>query len=251
MQPYEIRQCQADNCHFRFPVAVNDPAGKSCPHCGATTDLAAKVGIYERSHLPQSAPRFPNIELLLDNIRSLYNVGAIMRTADGAGVSHLHLGGITAPPTHPKLVKTALGAEKALPWTHHFNGLHAVTQLKAAGVEIWALEEAVGAENLFAADLDMEGNGRSILLVIGNEKTGVDPDILKLADRTFALPMAGIKASLNVAVAFGIAIYQIQFGHAANENSKPAEKRFSKLRGTATGSLSSEEIMALTRAKDH
>jgi len=215
MQQYEIRQCQAANCHFRFPVAMNDPAGGNCPHCNEPTVLAAKTESNAGSPRLQSVPRFPHLELLLDNIRSLYNVGAIMRTADGAGVKHLHLGGITAPPTHPKLAKTALGAEKALPWTQHLNGVHAATQLKAAGYEIWALEEAAGAENLFAADLGVERNGRSILLVIGNEKTGVDPDILKLADRIFALPMAGIKASLNVAVAFGIAIYQIQFGETA------------------------------------
>ncbi|VAW43336.1 hypothetical protein MNBD_CHLOROFLEXI01-3015 [hydrothermal vent metagenome] len=211
MQQYEIRQCQAANCHFRFPVAVNDPAGESCPHCNEPTALAAKARHSVGSPRFQPIPYFPHIELLLDNIRSLYNVGAIMRTADGAGVSHLHVGGITALPTHPKLAKTALGAEKALPWTQHRNGVHAVTQLKAAGYEIWALEGAAGAKNLFEADLGVGENGRSILLVIGNEKTGVDPDILRLADRIFALPMIGIKESLNVAVAFGIAIYQIQF----------------------------------------
>lgn len=214
MQQYEIRQCQAANCQFRFPAAVNDSAGENCPHCGKTTVLAAKTGIYEKGLLPQSVPRFPNIDLLLDNIRSLYNVGAIMRTADGAGINHLHLGGITAPPTHPKLAKTALGAEKALPWTQHLNGVDAVTQLKTAGYEIWALEETAGAKNLFTADFGAAKN-RKILLVIGNEKVGIDPDLLKLADRIFALPMAGIKESLNVAVAFGIAIYQIQFGETA------------------------------------
>ncbi|MCP4415666.1 MAG: RNA methyltransferase [Chloroflexi bacterium] len=211
MQTYEVRQCIATDCQFRFPVAVNNPAGENCPHCGQSTVLAAKSTSNLGSPTPQTAPRFPNIELLLDNIRSLYNVGAIMRTADGAGVKHLHLGGITAPPTHPKLAKTALGAEHATPWTHHYNGLYAAKELKAAGYEIWALEEAIEAENLFAFDLSA-GENQKILLVIGNEKGGVDPDILKLADRTLYLPMVGVKESLNVSVAFGIAIYQIQFG---------------------------------------
>ena len=211
MQRYEIRQCEAADCQFRFSVAEGDPAGTHCPRCGQPTTLAARP-TNSGAAPPQTKPRFANIELLLDNIRSLHNVGTILRTADGAGVKHLHLGGITAPPTHPKLAKTALGAEHALPWTQHNNSVRATEQLKAAGYEIWALEEMAEAENLFTVDFDRGGNGRSILLVIGNEKVGVDPDILKLADRTFALPMTGVKNSLNVGVAFGIAIYQIQFG---------------------------------------
>lgn len=209
MQQYEIRQCEEVACRFRFPVAVGDPAGLHCPHCGEPTALAATPPITD-TPFPQFAPRFTHLELLLDNIRSLYNVGAIMRTADGAGVKHLHLGGITAPPTHPKLAKTALGAEGALPWTQHLNSVHAAKQLKAEGHEIWVLEEGETAVNLFTTTLPSTAN-HPILLVIGNEKVGVDPDIRRLANRTFALPMSGVKNSLNVAVAFGIAIYQIQF----------------------------------------
>ena len=213
MHLYEIRQCEAMACQFRFPVAVGDPKGAYCPHCGQPTALAARPHITE-SPFPEVAPRFSQMELLLDNIRSLYNVGAIMRTADGAGVQHLHLGGITAPPTHPKLAKTALGAESALPWTQHRNSVQAVEQLKADGYAIWVLEEGETAVNLFTATLP-ENTNQPILLVIGNEKVGVDPEIVALADHVFALPMSGVKNSLNVAVAFGIAIYQIQFGDKA------------------------------------
>lgn len=217
MQLYEIRQCEAEGCQFRFPVAAGDPAGARCPHCGTATALAATPKAGGGPSL-QTAPRFTRLELLLDNIRSLYNVGAIMRTADGAGITHLHLGGITAPPTHPKLAKTALGAESALPWTQHRNGVQAVEQLKTEGYVIWVLEEGETpalsdvevAVNLFTTPLSATTN-QPILLVIGNEKVGVDPAIQQLADCTFALPMSGVKNSLNVAVAFGIAIYQIQF----------------------------------------
>ncbi len=209
MQQYEIRQCQAEACQFRFPVAVGDPAGASCPHCGTPT---ARVARPQAGSAPQltTPPRYTQLALLLDNIRSLYNVGAIMRTADGAGVAHLHVGGITAPPTHPKLAKTALGAESALPWTQHRNSVHAVRQLKSDGYLIWVLEEGETAVNLFTATLPQQAN-QPILLVIGNEKVGVDPEIVALADHVFALPMNGVKNSLNVAVAFGIAIYHIQF----------------------------------------
>lgn len=209
MQRYEIRQCAAAECQFRFPVAVGDPAGARCPHCGEPTAL---VTTPQAGATPQltAPPRYTRLALLLDNIRSLYNVGAIMRTADGAGVKHLHLGGITAPPTHPKLAKTALGAESALPWTQHRNSVHAVQQLKSKGYKVWVLEEGETAVNLFTAPLPQPAN-QPVLLVIGNEKVGVDPEIVALADQIFALPMSGIKNSLNVAVAFGIAIYQIQF----------------------------------------
>ena len=215
MQLYEIRECAAGTCQFRFPVAVGDPAGLRCPHCGAATALAVTPHAGGAPSL-QSTPRFTRLELLLDNIRSLYNVGAIMRTADGAGIAHLHLGGITAPPTHPKLAKTALGAESALPWTQHRNSVQAVRQLKSEGYVIWVLEEGETAVNLFTTPLSQQAN-QPILLVIGNEKVGVDPAIVALADHVFALPMSGVKNSLNVAVAFGAAIYQIQFQAADNE----------------------------------
>ncbi|MBK8902050.1 MAG: TrmH family RNA methyltransferase [Anaerolineaceae bacterium] len=210
MQLYEIRECKAEECQFRFPAAAGDPAGLRCPHCGAATTLVATPQAGGAPSL-QTAPRFTRLELLLDNIRSLYNVGAILRTADGASIRHLHLGGITAPPTHPRLAKTALGAESALSWTQHRNSVHAVSQLKSAGYLIWVLEEGETAVNLFTTPLPATAN-QPILLVIGNEKVGVDPAIQQLADCTLALPMSGVKNSLNVAVAFGIAIYQIQFG---------------------------------------
>ena len=206
---YEIRECQADDCQFRFPVAEGDAAGATCPHCGTPTTLAATPDAGAAPMLP-IPPRYTQLELLLDNIRSVFNVGAILRTADGAGVAHLHLGGITAPPTHPKLAKTALGAESARPWTQHRNSVHAVQQLKEKGYAIWILEEGKTAVNLFTTTLPEKPN-QPILLVIGNEKVGVDPAIQQMADCTWALPMSGVKNSLNVAVAFGIAIYQIQF----------------------------------------
>jgi tRNA G18 (ribose-2'-O)-methylase SpoU len=208
MQRYEIRQCQAADCQFRFPVAAGDNPGARCPHCGTATALVATPPAGSAPQI-STPPRYTNLSLLLDNIRSLYNVGAIMRTADGAGITHLHLGGITAPPTHPRLAKTALGAESALPWTQHRNSVHAVRQLKLEGYKVWVLEE--GGTNLFTTPLPQPAN-HPILLVIGNEKVGVDPEIVALADRVIALPMSGVKNSLNVTVAFGIAIYQIQFG---------------------------------------
>ena len=151
-----------------------------------------------------------HLEVLLDNIRSVYNVGAMFRTADGAGVAHLHLCGITAPPTHPKLAKTALGAESNLPWTQWRNGVETAVSLQQQQYQLWALESMPDAEPLFTARLT--DPQRPILFIVGNEKVGVDPDILARCDRVFSLPMQGVKESLNVAVAFGIALYHIRFG---------------------------------------
>lgn len=141
------------------------------------------------------------IEALLDNIRSLFNVGSIFRSSDGAGLRHLHLCGITPTPDNPKLIKTALGAEQAVGWSYHTNSLDAIAQARAAGYAIWALEEHPQAESLFT----VAPIAQPLLLVVGSEVIGVDPAILAACDQIVAIPMQGIKRSLNVATAFGVA----------------------------------------------
>jgi tRNA G18 (ribose-2'-O)-methylase SpoU len=146
---------------------------------------------------------------LLDNVRSTFNVGSIFRCADGAGVQHLYLCGASPTPDHPKLAKTALGAERAVTWSYHTNALDLVEKLQQCEMSIWALEANERAESLFGA------SGLSIrkptLLVVGSEVAGVDPAVLHHCERVFALPMFGSKRSLNVAIAFGIAVYTLQF----------------------------------------
>lgn len=146
-----------------------------------------------------------HLEALLDNLRSAWNVGSIFRIADGAGVKHLHLCGTTPPGDHPRVPKTALGAEKTIGWRYHPNGLSVARELQRAGYRLWALETSTGAESLFDL-LPINGQSR-LVLVVGNERAGIDPEILALCERCVALPMLGIKESLNVAVAFGIAAY--------------------------------------------
>lgn len=148
--------------------------------------------------------------ILLDNIRSTYNVGSILRTADGAGVRYLHLCGITPTPDNPKVAKTALGAEQSVRWTHHRNGVTAARMLRAQGSQLWALEIAPCAVSLFDAVADLPPV--PLVLVVGNERIGVDPGILALCEQVVALPMAGVKHSLNVATAFGIAVYTLRYG---------------------------------------
>jgi tRNA G18 (ribose-2'-O)-methylase SpoU len=151
----------------------------------------------------------PVVEALLDNVRSTFNVGAMFRTADGAGVAHLHLGGVTPTPEHPRVGKTALGAEHAVPWTWHPNALEAAQAGQARGLRLWALEVGPGAVAL--PDVRTVITAEPVLLVVGGEVSGVDPAILALCEYTLWIPMQGFKRTLNVAIAFGIAVYGLRY----------------------------------------
>ncbi len=214
---YAFWQCVNKSCRFRFPATIVNEGGGHCPKCRepieqvavSNLQVAEKTGLApSRGQAVSLKPHF-HLEILLDNIRSVYNVGAMFRTADGAGVRHLHLSGISAPPTHPKIAKTALGAQDHLPWSYGNNGLETAVSLKTRGYQLWALEATPNAQPLFSANLKLMT--QPALFIVGNEKAGVDPGILSLCDRVFSLPMQGFKGSLNVAVAFGIALYHIQF----------------------------------------
>lgn len=203
-----MRQCEEEACRFRFPVPVGGHRGDVCPRCGAATVAATEPF---GGHRPGAAIEgtVPAVEALLDNVRSIFNVGSILRTADGAGVGPIHLCGITATPEHPKLAKTALGAEAAVSWQYHSNGVDAAEALKENGRQLWALESGRRSQSLFSTGPDRDG--APIVLVVGNERAGVDPALLELCDRLVYIPMQGVKASLNVATAFGIAAYTLRF----------------------------------------
>lgn len=134
----------------------------------------------------------------------------MFRTADGAGVGHLHLCGITATPEHPKLAKAALGAQERVAWSSGLNGVDTAVALREQGHPLWALESTPDAVPLFERTLPE--SGKPIVLVVGNERAGVDPGILAQCEQVLALPMLGMKRSLNAAVAFGIAVYALRFG---------------------------------------
>ncbi len=138
---------------------------------------------------------------LFDNVRSAFNVGSMLRTADGVGLAHVHLCGTTAPATSPKVAKTALGAEASVPSSHHRNALQRAGELIATGHRLWALEVGGAAVSVF----DSPTLGEHDVLVVGNELAGIDPEVVKLCEGTVSIPMYGAKGSFNVAVAFGIA----------------------------------------------
>jgi tRNA G18 (ribose-2'-O)-methylase SpoU len=143
--------------------------------------------------------------LLLDDIRSLLNVGALFRTADGAGYDRVYLTGITPTPPRKEISKTALGAENFVSWEYYENPLEIVSILKQKGVSLICLEQT--SKSIPYTELP---ELPSTCLILGNEISGVSPELRALADITIEIPMLGKKQSLNVATAGGICMYKIR-----------------------------------------
>jgi tRNA G18 (ribose-2'-O)-methylase SpoU len=143
--------------------------------------------------------------VILDNIRSAWNVGSILRSADGFAFTHAYVCGITPTPENDAVTKTSLGAEDSVPWSYHKDAIKLVKGLKKEGWKVFALEEDKLANEIrsFANDQC------DLALVVGNEVTGVDPELLDLCDDILMIPMRGEKKSFNVAVAFGVAAYAL------------------------------------------
>lgn len=206
-----FKQCQNTLCRFRFPASITEHSSINCPICGDKTQVENQVTVTTKNRRVHHPKTTIIIDALLDNIRSGYNVGSIFRTADGSGINHLYLAGITPTPNHSKVAKTALGAQDNVAWTHHLNALELLEELKSIGHQIWAIENNVAGESLFDIQFPIDDDS-PILIIVGNEIAGVDPAILDYCDRIFFLPMLGTKRSLNVVIAFGIAGYYLRFG---------------------------------------
>ncbi len=148
-------------------------------------------------------PKHP-ISLILHNIRSSYNVGSIFRTADSANIQEIILCGYTPTPPRPEIDKTALGATSTVSWQYIQSTADAIVMQKAKGETVFALELTTNSINYD----EIPKSAFPITIVLGNEISGVDDDLLELCDFAIEIPMYGIKHSLNVAVATGIAIYE-------------------------------------------
>lgn len=142
------------------------------------------------------------IHVVLDNIRSAYNVGSMFRTSDATAVEHLHLCGMSAHPPHKKLEKTALGAFEYVPWTYYERTLDCLELLKSRGIPIVAVETAPGAVSIEEYEWPSP-----VAIVFGNEVNGIGEKTLKRCDATVSIPMRGHKNSLNVATVCGIVLY--------------------------------------------
>jgi tRNA G18 (ribose-2'-O)-methylase SpoU len=207
---FEMRECSRPECKLRFPLSPEQHRGVFCPRCGAPLKIVSAPFAHQSPDLIEDQP-FRRLTVLLDNLRSAHNVGAIFRTADGAGVRQLYLCGITpTPDDNPAIGKTALGSEDHLSWSYHPNGLDLALELQGQGSHLIALESTPDARPFYQF-FDDSQRSSEILLIVGNEKAGIDPGILELCNDVLFLPMAGEKESLNVAVAFGIAVYSLAF----------------------------------------
>lgn len=147
--------------------------------------------------------RFPLV-VVLENIRSLYNVGSIFRTSDAAAIEKLYLTGFTGTPPRKEINKTALGAVDTVPWEYISDRIKLISRLKEEGFTIAALEHCYESINIF--DYKWQ---QKMVLILGNEVFGVTDDITAMADVALEIPMFGTKQSLNVAVAFGISVYAL------------------------------------------
>lgn len=152
----------------------------------------------------ESGAKIP-LTVVVNNVRSLYNVGALFRTADGAGVEKIWLCGITGIPPSEKITKTALDAEKSVPWEYAESASEVIRILKQEGYEIVLLEQT----DCSLAHSEYRPKG-PVCLVLGNEIEGVDEALVQLADRALEIEMAGLKNSLNVAVAFAVIAYHVR-----------------------------------------
>lgn len=206
MAAYAVFECKNPTCKLRFPLDTKKHRGEFCPRCGGKLERVAEWQNRSPSEPSQVVPR-RRIRGVLDNIRSSFNVGEIFRTADGVGVEHLYLCGITpTPAAHPSMAKTALGAERVIPWSSHQNALALIKYLREEGFCLLALERTPGAVPF--QDFSLRRlEDQPIALILGHERAGVDPGLLEVCDLIVSLPMAGAKASLNVAVAFAVAAY--------------------------------------------
>lgn len=156
----------------------------------------------ETLHLAEKFPLY----VLLDNIRSMYNVGSIFRTSDGIMIKKLFLTGYTPTPEKKEVLKTALGSADSVEWEYIKNPIHAIKRLKDEKIKIAALELTNKSINY----TEVSKKDFPLCLIVGNEITGIQNLILEQCDFSIELPMFGIKHSLNVAVAYGVAVYELR-----------------------------------------
>ena len=142
---------------------------------------------------------------LADNIRSIYNVGSIFRTSDAALIEKLYLTGYTPYPPRPEIEKVALGSTEAVPWEYIKNPLDAVKKIKEEGIKIVPLEITQNSRDY----TEIEASEFPLCLILGNELTGVSNDIIELSDFSIEIPQYGFKHSINVSVAYGIAVMEL------------------------------------------
>lgn len=223
-----LTRCPYPECLLTFEVDFQLPEGDwhwklgECPDCKQPASLRplevltaidrlydkrlSTTGLRGGGHHIAAQP--PAVSALAEDVRSLWNVGSIFRTSDAAGVGRLYLCGVTGCPPGKKIAKTSLGAEQAIAWEYHKSAVTVLRDLHNRGVQLIGLERCDSSSPLFQA-LAQKTISAPVCLIVGNEVMGLSAEALSLCSVVCHLPMRGTKESLNVAVAFGIAIYAI------------------------------------------
>lgn len=143
--------------------------------------------------------------VVLDDVRSLHNVGSVFRTADAFSIEKIVLGGITACPPHREIEKTALGATESVMWEHVSDIIEVLHELKSAGYIICGVEQVAGSSKLHEYAIE----NKKIVVVFGNEVKGVSQEVLNLCDQFIEIPQSGTKHSLNISVSAGIVLWEL------------------------------------------
>jgi len=167
-----------------------------------------KLKITEMNRLtPEEFKLTPKLPLVvvLDNVRSLHNVGSVFRTGDAFLIETVYLCGITSTPPQPEIHKTALGAENTVSWKYYEDTHKAVNELKADGYTVFAIEQVVGSTLLSEIELE---KSKKYAVILGNEVKGVQQSVVDACDGCIEIPQFGTKHSLNVSVTGGIIIWE-------------------------------------------
>ena len=151
-----------------------------------------------------------SIIVVLENIRSAYNVGSVFRTADAFLIEAIYITGYSAKPPHKEIKKTALGAEDTVEWKHFTSGSDAIRELKKENYKVYAIEQAEGSCELQAVSLEPE---MKVAVIFGNEVTGVEQSTIHLCDGCIEIPQLGMKHSLNIATAVGVVLWELVRGY--------------------------------------
>ncbi len=149
--------------------------------------------------------KFPII-VVLENIRSAYNVGSVFRTADAFLIEAIYIIGYSAKPPHKEVKKTALGADETIDWKYFKTTTEAIEELRTKNYKVFAVEQAEGSYELQALDFEAK---EKIAVVFGNEVTGVEQSTIQLCDGCIEIPQLGMKHSLNIATAAGVVLWEL------------------------------------------
>jgi len=199
-----ILQCPNQACNYRYP-APEDEYSIYCPVCGEKMSIIEYDIDNGYTHFAKNMQI--RLEGAVDNVRSAYNIGAMLRSANAFGLEHLYLCGYSPTPQQSKVLKTSLGAESTLAWSHQPSALTLIQQKKTDGYLILAIEATSSASSLI--DYSLPSGTSKVMMVVGNEIFGIDPAIRALSAAILQIPIYGEKKSLNVASSFSIAAFYL------------------------------------------